>query len=136
MSFKSKISTIGFSFLFVSVLIACQKKDETKPEPAKANIIISSPKASYQYKHGDTVHINASVTYISQMHGYNVRITDKNTNMLVGDIEGHVHGDHFEIAEKWVDTISGSTTLKIELIAIIDHDNNKATAEVEIQSQP
>lgn len=115
---------------------SCQKKEQITPEPSKVNIIISSPTASYEYRKGDTVRINASVSYISQMHGYNVRITDKSTNALVYDGEGHVHSDHFDIAEKWVDTINRKTTLLVEISAVIDHQGNAAKAEVTIQNQP
>lgn len=117
-------------------LASCQKRDETAPQPAKVNIAIQSPELNTEYKKGDTVYINADVSYISQMHGYTVRITDKNTGKQVWEMEDHVHTDKFAIAEKWIDTMNYVTTLEIEIKAIIDHNGNEAKTNVEILSQP
>jgi hypothetical protein len=119
--------------LFVT---SCQKKEEVTPQPAKVNIDISSPAAAQVFHKGDTVHINAKVSYISQLHGYEVRITNKNTNTLVGELEGHVHTDNFSINETWVDTLSQAAELELEIRAVIDHDSNDAISRLTFQSQP
>lgn len=136
MSLKALITR---SFPWVACLLfvtSCQKKEEAIPEPAKVNITISSPAPATVFKKGDSVHIAAAVSYTGRLHGYEVRITDKNSGALVGEFEGHVHTDKFDIAETWYDTLSKEATLKLEIRAIIDHDGNDATSEREFKSQP
>lgn len=136
MSFKINLKHITIIVTTLLFVTSCQKKDETTPEPAKVSITVTSPQPAQVFRKGDTVHIAAAVSYISQMHGYNLQITDKATNAVVAETEGHVHSDKFDIKEYWVDTLSRPATLKLKIMAIIDHDGNDASAEVEFLSQP
>lgn len=132
---KPVLKVAGLSAAML-VFAACQKKEEAIPEPAKVNIEITSPRVSHVYKAGDSVHVKASVSYTSQMHGYIVRITDNQSGSDLAEFEGHVHGDKFTVEEVWIDTVTRNIVMKVEVAAIIDHDGNEAKADVTIQNQP
>ena len=64
-------------FLTLPILITgCQKNDNTPVQPDKVNFDIESPHENQIYKKGDTVFIKAKVSYVSQLHGYFVEISD------------------------------------------------------------
>lgn len=126
-------------FIPITLLLAtgCQKKNEIPVQPDKVAIELMSPSEHQAYKKGDTVFIKADVNYVSQLHGYAVIITDKTTGKTFYNNEDHAHGDHFSIDEYWVDTLGNSNeALKLEVIAVIDHDNNTANKEIELEHQP
>ena len=118
------------------VFSSCQKNNNVPAQPDKVSINIISPTANHRYKKGDTVQIKADVSYISQLHGYQIRLIDSATGFAVYDIDGHVHGSNVSVDEKWVDTLSVSRTLKIQIMAILDHDQNASVKEVVVYSQP
>ena len=117
-------------------IAACQKKDETPMQPDKVNISIASPKTGDVYHKGDTIRILASVSYISQLHGYSLAIKNKATNTTLWNTEEHVHSDKFDVNNYWVNTIDSATQLALELTAEIDHDGNGGSNSVSFSSQP
>lgn len=132
---KNQLITL-ISAGLILLMAACQKKDETPVQPEQVSVDIVSPKQGQTYKYGDVVDINATVSYITQMHGYIIKIVDESSGTVYFETEGHVHGDYFVVTEKWTDTVQHDVQLKLKLTAIIDHENNNATAEVSFKSQP
>lgn len=122
--------------LIIVLLSSCQKDNNVPAQPDKVKMNITSPTAGRQYKKGDTLHINADVSYISQLHGYEVKIIDIASGDVIYDAEGHVHGASVNIDERWVDTLSVAKTLKVQIAAIIDHDKNTSIKEIVVNSQP
>lgn len=135
MKSKKQLITI-ISASVVLLTAACQKKDETPVQPDEITVNIVSPTNGQTVKYGDVLDINATVSYISQMHGYLVRIVDKDNGKVYYETEGHVHGDYFIVTEKWKDTVQHDVNLQLQLTAIIDHENNNKTEEVSFKSQP
>lgn len=117
-------------------MTACQKKDKTPMQPDKINISIASPKTGEVYHKGDTIRILASVSYISQLHGYTLAIKNKATNTTLWSTEEHVHSDKFDVNNYWVNTIDSATQLVLELTAEIDHDGNGGNSSVSFSIQP
>lgn len=115
---------------------ACQKKDETPAQPDELTVNIVSPTPGQTIKYGEVLDINATVSYISQMHGYVVKIVDQDNGQVYYETEGHVHGDYFVVTEKWTDTVKHDVKLQLKLTAIIDHENNYKTEQVSFNSQP
>ena len=117
-------------------MAACQKKDETPMQPDKVNISITSPKTGDIYRKGDTIRILASVSYISQMHGYTLAIKNKATNATLWSTEEHVHSDKFDVNNYWVNTIDSTAQLVLELAAEIDHSGNGGSSSTSFSIQP
>ena len=117
-------------------LFGCQKKDTTTPDVAKVTFNITSPQPAHVYRTGDSVHINATVTYPSELHGYELRITDTTTGYIVYDNAQHVHSDHFDINETWATSGNSAQILKLELITDIDHNGTEAKTTVFFSYMP
>lgn len=129
---KQTLIIILLSILFT----ACQKKDTTTPDAANVTISITSPVTAQVFRSGDTVHINASVSYPSELHGYEVKITDTATGNILYDDAEHVHNDHFEIRDVWVNTGTQPATLKLELTTEVDHNGTEAEKTVYFSYMP
>lgn len=129
-----------FRSIFVTLLLAglysCQKKDNTPATPASVSINISSPASGALYRNGDTVFIDADVSYLSELHGYEIKITDTLSGFILYDDVQHVHDDHFSIHDKFVSTAAQATGLKLSVVAAIDHDGNNAEKDISFQYQP
>lgn len=130
-----KLSQIVITASFL-LLAACQKKDNTTPDPGNVVMTISSPSDGQSFKNGDTVQINASISYPSELHGYEVRITDTASGMIVYDNTQHVHTDHFEINDQWVCSAAQPGTLKLTIITHIDHNGEDARKELLLHTHP
>ncbi len=105
---------------------ACQKKDTTTPDASKVTINITSPVPAQVFRNGDTMHMVATVSYPSELHGYELKISDSATGNILYDEDEHVHNDHFEINSTWVDTATTAATLKLELTVEVDHAGTEA----------
>jgi hypothetical protein len=121
--------------LIAIAITACQKNNNTAPDASKVSITISSPQEGAVYHSGDTVHIIAAVTYPSELHGYELTITDSVGN-VVYDLDDHVHDNHFEIDSSWVITGTQPGPLKLKLEAEIDHNGNSAEKTVNVHYRP
>ncbi len=116
-----------FILLLLSVTIfSCQKKDNITPDATKVTMIITRPDSAQVFRSGDTVHINATVSYPSELHGYEVKIIDTTTGYILYDDAQHVHDDHFIISDTWVCSGTQPAVLKLELIAEVDHNGTDA----------
>ena len=120
--------------LFFSLFIAaCQKADNTVVDPAKVVITITSPQAGQVFHTGDKVPIVATVTYPSELHGYEVKVTDTSSGFIIYDDAQHVHDDHFSINDTVVCTATQPIGVKLELAAVIDHDGNQSSSVLNLQ---
>ena len=122
--------------LVTTILSACQKKDDTVADPLKVTTDISTPALGQTYQNGDTVFINATISYPSELHGYEVKITDTVTGLILFDDAQHVHTDHFEIHDQWKAAASTPTTLLLTVTANIDHDGNDAKTNLNFMVIP
>ncbi len=126
------------SFILITILAtmsSCQKKDTTVAQPDKVVITVASPANGSIYRKGDQVVINAAVSYVSQLHGYSLKITDS-TGRELYYYDEHVHSDKVDISKTWTDTLSSNTGLQLEIIAEIDHNGNENKTQISFQSQP
>lgn len=114
----------------------CQKKDDTPVNPDQLNIQISSPESKSTYRKGDTVFIRSEVSYITQMHGYHVAISDTASASTFYESEDHVHSDHFQVSKYWVDTLSYPVQLRLRITVVVDHEGNTKTQDLYFNSQP
>ena len=121
--------------LIMIVMSACQK-NETPPANAVVAITLHSPQEGQVYHTGDTVHVNADISYAGELHGHEVRITDTATGTILYDNPQHVHDDHFTVSESWVNTGNMAMGLKLEMITALDDNGHDTEKVVHISWQP
>jgi hypothetical protein len=127
---------IAAGFVTLTLLCACQKKDDMAPDANKVVMNITSPRAGQTFRSGDTVFIKATVNYPGELHGYEVKVVDTTTGFIVYDVARHIHDDKFVIDDKWVSSASQPTTLKLSIIAEIDHSGDDARKDLSFQIVP
>ncbi|MEZ5018394.1 MAG: hypothetical protein R2800_15140 [Flavipsychrobacter sp.] len=131
---RSLLTTIASIFLMGT--IACQKKEEVAVQPDKVVVNITSPKEGQVVRKGETLSIVANIRYITQMHGYIIKIVNQETGKLYYETEGHAHGDIININEQWTDSIATQTPLQLEITAVLDHEQNETHEKLGFISQP
>jgi len=122
--------------LLAMCVISCQKKDNTPATADQVQINIMSPNPGQMFQNGDSVHINAKVTFVTELHGYELKITDTSSGFIVYDDAEHVHDDHFDISDIWVNNVTQATALRLDLTAVVDHDGTVATKTLYLQTHP
>lgn len=129
-------SIIATAIAISIAAIGCQKKDNTTPTPSAVDISIASPTASTVYHNGDTVFMNADIAYSTELHGYEVKVTDTASGLIVYDDDQHVHDDHFSIRDKWVGAGNTALVYKLAIIVALDHDGNNAEKDIYFKYEP
>lgn len=114
---------------------SCQKKDIDVADKDKLSLQISKPVEAQVFRQNDTVWIVAKASYVSQLHGYALQLTDTANKTVYLDITEHVHGSSFDIDTFWVNTAKAGSTLQLQLTAEMDHDGNEKTETVHFTSQ-
>ncbi|HTN17600.1 MAG TPA: hypothetical protein VL092_07970, partial [Chitinophagaceae bacterium] len=71
---------------------SCQKKDIDVADKDKRSLQISKPVEAQVFRQNDTVWIVAKASYVSQLHGYALQLTDTANKTVYLDITEHVHG--------------------------------------------
>jgi|GEM_PF-858516 hypothetical protein len=132
LAYKQIIAIVMVAGIFSS----CQKKDETPPQPDQVHVTINTPTENQEFAPGDTVWVNAHVSYVSQLHGYELKITDSESGAELYEYEAHTHGSEFDISQYWVNTLATKRKLKLEIETVIDHESNTAHFERTFQTKP
>ena len=114
----------------------CQKKDSTPVEPSSISIDLSNPTEGQVYRKGDTVFVNAVVSYATQLHAYELSITKDTSNTNVFYEYKHVSTDKFTISSYWVDTLASATDLTLKVMVQIDHNGNQRFIKTTLKCQP
>ena len=114
----------------------CQKKSNDAANSAAVNISVQNPVEAQTFHNGDTVRVNAHVTYSSELHGYEVKITDTATGAVLFDNEEHAHKDAFDISETWAADVTAATNVVLSVAVSVDHNGTVARTEVGIRIEP
>jgi len=120
----------------VLLLAGCQKEDKTPVQPSQVSATITSPYEGQVVRKGDTLNIEADISYVSRLHGYVLRLVNTATNDVVYMTEEHEHSDKFSIREKWVDTLTAPATLALRITTEITHDGDTTMNQLLFSSQP
>lgn len=122
--------------LLAAAIASCQKDHSSNASPSDVAITITSPTAAQLFHNGDTIHMLATVSYPDELHGYELKITDSNTSVILFDTAQHVHADRFSIDYKWICKDTIAHTMKLQLTTEIDHNGTEAEKTVYFKYQP
>lgn len=126
-----------FTVIVISLMAtSCQKHDDTPAQPDKVVIDITSLQDGQTFKKGDVIKMQGTISYISQLHGYQLTLKNKETGKEIFYHYEHTHSDKVSFNQSWTDTLSLPATIQLLLTAEIDHDGNSGQKELIINSQP
>lgn len=128
--------SVIITIISTTILFSCQKKDVDGYDSNKLSVTINKPTETQVFKKGDTVFISGNTTYISQLHGYSIKISNKASGETYLDMDEHLHDSSFDIATYWVDTLSQPAELILNLTVEVDHDGNEESKIINFKSQP
>jgi hypothetical protein len=126
---------IMIAALFITGICACQKND-TPPANATVAITLNNPQDGQVFHTGDTVFVNADISYPGELHGYEVKITDTASGLIIYDNPLHVHDDHFTVQEQWINTSTKPLGLKLEMITALNDNGHDTEKVIHIFCQP
>jgi len=125
------------AIILALTLYGCaQKKEDVAPDSSQVKITIQSPAEGQTFRTGDTVFLKALVNYVSEMHGYELTLRNAADSTVLYENDQHVHTDNFNIADYWIDTLSGPADIRLTLSAEIDHEGHSASKDVNFKSLP
>lgn len=122
--------------LSATAFCSCQKHDETPVQPDKITIDITSLSNGESFRKGDTIKVQGTISYITQMHGFELTMKSKTTGKELFYYYEHVHSDNVSFSQQWADTLSQADSIQLLLTAEIDHDGNQSTKQLTFTSQP
>lgn len=143
MELKINYLSIAVAFLLTS-LVACKKETE-QPQghhhdhgaAVSASISIANPTAGAMYMHGDTVHMNVSITGSGELHGYELLINNNShNNANVYSVSEHNHTENYTIQDFWVNNVSHHSDMQLIVKAFVTHDGDFESDTVNFHCHP
>ncbi|MFZ1751041.1 MAG: hypothetical protein WAU01_12645 [Saprospiraceae bacterium] len=123
----SKILTY-FSVVVLVIFLSCTKDESTNQDTFNTKINFTSPISDAEFTLGDTIVISAIITSDVSMHGYEILIHNKSQKTSYPLKSKHTHGKEISVNENWIVDYNGKTDVDIEIIAAIDHLDNKISS--------
>jgi len=124
-------------FALFPLTMSCQKKDNTPVDTTKVTVLFNGLTYGQVFHKGDTIQVNANVSYPGEIVGIFVDISDSTTDSLYYQDNADIHTNNFLFQRSWVDTLSAAATLQIKITVFLA--NNTATPAVRslyIKSEP
>lgn len=138
-----KNKSILFSTIFFAagliLLNSCKKDESTEEEhvhPLSANINILSPTAGVTVDLGMPVVLSATIGAGFDMHGYDAYLINVTADDTLWSVDAHDHGTNYTITGEWINSVTEHSDMKFKVIAILDHDGNTSSKEVEFHCHP
>jgi hypothetical protein len=123
-------------FALIAFVTSCQKKDNTPAYLSKVSVTFTAPASGQAFHKGDTVNINAAVTYISEINGLGLQIIDTATGNVLFSDDHDLHTDHFALSGTWVDTLANSAVLQVKVSVFVANSISPAIRTTYISSSP
>ena len=124
-----KKSFIIFLGIISLTVISCKKETSEPTVLADPTFNLTSPVLNETYNFGDTINLIGSASADYEMHGYNVIIKNLKTGMNVLNQGYHLHQTSYIFDEKWKNTVTDTSQMKITIDVAIDHDGNLKSYE-------
>ena len=118
------------AILTIIGLFCCSKQNEETLLPG-ATISVRSPIAIGQYKYGDTIYVNATITGNEQLHGYEVSIQAAGRSDNLFFQHHHEHANPLQVAEKWKNNLT--QPVDVEISAILDDRARKKSQTIRLR---
>ncbi len=123
-------------FILFNFIASCQKKDNTPVNLSKVSVVFANPATGQIFRKGDTVMINAVVTYISEINGLGLQIIDTAKGEILYSDDHDLHTDHFTLNGSWLDTLSNTTALQVKVSVFVANSTIPAVRTMYISSNP
>lgn len=124
-----KKSLIIFLGIISLTMISCKKTNSDPIVVADPVFNLTNPVLNETLNYGDTLKVIGTVTADYEMHGYNIIIKNLKTGMNVINQGYHLHQTSYIFDEKWKNTVTDTSQMKITIDVAIDHDGTLKSYE-------
>jgi len=135
-STTTKLSVLAF-FAFATLNSCKKEKDDEQVTPeAVATFEVASPEEGKEYHHGMEIPITIAIAATSELHGYEVTLTNTTTNEVVFEVHQHAHSQNLLIDESWINNVEDHSSMVLQVDAVIDHDGTIESKTVSFHCHP
>jgi hypothetical protein len=120
----------------VLLLASCQKKDTVTVDLSKVTVSYNQPLDGLTFHKGDTVNIDANISYTNEINGVKIEIIDTGADNIMYHDDQDLHTDRFNLRRSWVDTYSNTASLKVMITVAVANSTKFAENSIHINSHP
>jgi hypothetical protein len=124
---------LSFSFVLFGILLAGCSKEQIA---TNATIEFIEPTIGDTFNFADEVHAEGTVTSNGEMHGFTLTITNTTTGSLVYEASSQEHLSNYSFHEHWINNVTDTSNLQIDIKAILNHDGTSITKSVDVVCLP
>jgi hypothetical protein len=118
--------------LTLVLLSSCHKNEG----PVTATISFTEPAIGDTLALGEELHAEGTVTADGEMHGYTLSFYNVTTGQTIYTGSTENHSDAYSFHEHWVNNVSDTSTIRVRLEVVIDHDGNTTKKDINVVCLP
>ncbi|MCB9262859.1 MAG: hypothetical protein H6607_10835 [Flavobacteriales bacterium] len=134
---KISLYTVIAAFAII-IFQACKEKEVDPPITEKKVVFnFTEPASGQMYGLNDTVHINGTISYEDELHGYEVTLVNlSNNDSMVFNEHAHIDGKELTVDHNWVNNVTGHSNMELRIDAFIDHEGNMKSDTIHFHCHP
>lgn len=129
---KSKWNVLCIAMVMAMVM-AC-KNDVT--EASNATVTFLEPAMGDTLQLGEELHAEGTVQANGEMHGYELVFTNLTNGELLYDGVSDDHAESYSFHEHWINSVSDTSMVAVEIIVQLDHEGNTQSKRLEVVCLP
>ncbi len=126
---KNKLAYIALVGLLV---VSCHKHEED----VTATINLMEPMENDTIAQGEELHMHGTITGSDELHGYRLTLLNSDNETLLFDANTSTHETSYAFDEHWVNVVTDTTNLEVQVEVELDHDGNTTTKKVHLVALP
>jgi hypothetical protein len=130
---KFKTSIFILSALFLFVVVSCHKDEH---EEISATISFVEPSITDTLAFNEELHAEGTIVGSAELHGYTLSMTNITTNEELFSATASNHSPSYAFHEHWVNNVSDTSIIRINVIVILDHEGNTETKTIDLVALP
>lgn len=139
---KKYILNIAYFTIISLTFIACKKDDDNNNNNDDHSEVGDPIISITSFNDGDTIQpaatflMTGTVTYTSEMHGYEIVLHNHKTMQDVFTKSEHDHETSYSFNESWTNNVTDTSTVMFTLKAVKDHDGSITTKTMHVICLP
>ncbi len=126
---KNKIAYIALVGLLA---VSCHKHEED----VTATINLMEPMENDTIVLGEELHMHGTITGSDELHGYRLTLLNSDNETLLFDANTSTHETSYAFDEHWVNMVTDTTNLEVQVEVELDHEGNTTTKKVHLVALP
>ena len=121
------------TLLLISV-VSCHKDEHE--EVVEAAISFVEPTQGDTLAFNEEIHAEGTITGTGELHGYTLTMKNLTTNEELLSASSTNHSESYAFHEHWINTVTDTSTIRIEVKVVLDHEGNTTTKMRDVIALP